>query len=181
MDQDRQQLWEQIVSQIEIEYQALDPAEKRWLQPTLQDIAELQQQLNSLFIIAAGEQHCAQCRGDCCSAGHNHMTLVNLLYYVSRQELPPVPDFSRCCPFLGNNGCLLPVACRPYNCISFICDIIESTLDSKQITEFYRLEADLRQLYLAVARRYQGAAMTGLLLQYNRLQGRLNFFDTGVS
>ncbi len=175
MYRQRQQLWDQIVTEVTEQYRALGPDEKNWLQPRLLDIAALQRQLNCLFVTAAGEQHCAQCAGDCCSAGHNHMTLVNLLQYVNRQEQPPVPNFSCCCPFLGDLGCLLPAARRPYNCISFICDTIESSLDAEQAKEFYRLEARLRQLYLAVARRYQGAAMTGLLLQYRRLQGR-SFF-----
>ncbi|MFO7765295.1 MAG: hypothetical protein R6V33_02550 [Pelovirga sp.] len=176
MHQHRQQLWAQIVTEVVSQYQTLESAEKVWLQPMLHEIAALQQQLDRLFMTAAGEQHCARCAGDCCSAGHHHMTLVNLLQYISRQEQPPEPDFNLCCPFLADRGCVLPAARRPYNCISFICDIIESSLKAEQVTEFYRLEGRLRQLYLAVARRYQGAAMTGLLLQYGRLQGH-SFFS----
>lgn len=175
MHQHRRQLWDQIVSEVRQQYQTLGQDEKNWLRPRLHDIADLQQQLNSLFVAAAGEQHCAHCAGGCCGSGHHHVTLVNLLQYVSRQEQPPVPDFRRSCPFLGHQGCLLPVDRRPYNCISFICDIVESSLDVEQVKEFYQLEARLRQMYLAVARRYQGAAMTGLLLQYSRLHGR-SFF-----
>lgn len=180
MHHNRQQLWEEIVSQVEIQYQALEQEEKAWLQPKLRDIADLQLQLNNLFMAAAGEQHCAHCAGDCCSAGHNHMTMVNLLQYLSRHEHPPLPDFDRRCPFLGDQGCLLSVAHRPYNCISFICDTIESTLGDEQIKYFYRIEARLRQLYFSVARRYRGAAMTGLFLQYDRLRGTPGFFDTGI-
>ncbi len=103
------------------------------------------------------------------------MTLVNLLQFIHHQEEPPQPDFDQSCPFLGPRGCLLPASRRPYNCISFICDIIESALLENKLAEFYALEAGLRHLYLEIAGRYQGAAMTGVLLQQQRLQGH-SFF-----
>ncbi len=172
----RQQLWAQIVTEARDQYLALKQNEKDWLEARLGKIAYLQQQLNHLFVAAKGEQHCQNCAGGCCHAGHNHMNLVNLLQYFSCQEQPPDADFYRNCPFLGDKGCLLSVGRRPYNCISFICDIIETSLSEKDLATFYRLEGELRRHYLAVAQRYEGAAMTGLLLQYRRLQER-SFFQ----
>lgn len=176
MDHHRQQLWAQIITDAQDQYLALEQEEKDWLEPRLHEIADLQRQLNCLFLTARGEQHCCNCAGGCCHAGHNHMTLVNLLQYFSFRDQPPDPDFYRSCPFLGDRGCLLAVERRPYNCISFICDIIENSLSAADLNEFYRLEGELRRLYLVVAKRYEGAAMTGLLLQYRRLQGR-SFFQ----
>ncbi len=175
MHHQRQQLWQQIVSEVQDQYQTLGQDEKHWLGSRLHLIAYLQGRLNTLFARADGEQHCRECAGGCCHAGHNHMTLVTLLQYVCRQEPLPAADFQQSCPFLGAQGCLLPASRRPYNCISFNCDIIESCLSAAELRQFYRFEGELRQLYLAVARRYAGAAMTGLLLQYGRLQGR-SFF-----
>jgi len=176
MHHDRQQLWIQIVTEVQDQCRNLGQDEKDWLKPRLREIAELQQRLNCLFEAAKGEQHCSHCAGGCCHAGHNHMTLINLLQYFFSQEQLPAADFQQSCPFLGANGCLLPVSRRPYNCISFICDIIEKSLPTEDLNQFYRLERKLRQLYLAVAQRYAGAAMTGLLLQSARLQGRSFFY-----
>lgn len=175
MTHHHQKLWEQIVSEVEEQYLILGQDEKNWLAPRVRRIADLQQQLNSLFQAADGEQHCCDCAGGCCHAGHNHMTLINLLQYIFRQQQLPPADFQQSCPFLGVCGCLLPVERRPYNCITFICDRIEGSLSPRQLSEFYRVEGELRQLYLAVAQRYLGAAMTGLLLQHKRRQGRSVF------
>jgi hypothetical protein len=176
MHYQRQQLWQQIVTEVQDQYQNLGQDEKNWLIPRLETIADLQRQLNNLFEKAGGKGHCRECAGGCCHAGHNHMTLVNLLQYVYHQQPLPAADFQQSCPFLGAEGCLLPVSRRPYNCISFNCDIIESSLSCADLNQFYRLEGELRQLYLAVARRYAGAAMTGLLLQYERLRERSFFY-----
>ena len=176
MHHHRQQMWTQIVTAAQDQYQHLGQDEKNWLEPRLRKIADLQQRLNRLFVAATGEQHCCDCAGGCCHAGHNHMTLINLLQYFFRQEQLPAADFQQSCPFLGANGCLLPASRRPYNCISFICDIIENSLPAADLKQFYQLEGELRQLYLAVAQRYAGAAMTGLLLQSARLQGRSFFY-----
>lgn len=175
MPHHRHQQWAQIVAEVKNQYPGLGRDEKNWLVPRLREIADLQRQLTLLFDAAGGEQHCRSCVGGCCHAGHNHMTLVNLLQYVSRQLPLPPADFKQNCPFLGANGCLLDVEYRPYNCISFICDIIETSLSSHQLVEFYRVEGVLRQHYLEVAQRYLGAAMTGLLLQHKRQQGRSVF------
>lgn len=176
MHHQRQQLWQQIVTEVQDQYQNLGQDEKDWLEPKLHAIADLQERLNTLFIKCNGEQHCRECAGGCCHAGHNHMTLVNLLQYICRQQQLPAPDFQQSCPFLGAQGCLLPPSRRPYNCISFNCDIIESCLSAADLKQFYRIEGELRRHYLALARRYAGAAMTGLLLQCGRLQGRSFFY-----
>ena len=182
MHYNRQQLWEQIVVEVQDRYLTLGQDEKNWLEPRLHEIADLQRKLNNLFTAAGGEQHCRNCAGGCCHAGHNHMTLINLLQYVSRHQPLPAADFQQSCPFLGACGCLLPVERRPYNCISFICDIIENALMPQQVNEFYRVEGALRQLYLEVAQRYLGGAMTGLLLQHKRQQGRSVFqLKTGAA
>lgn len=76
---------------------------------------------------------------------------------------------------MGAQGCRLTVSCRPYNCISFICDTIEDSLLPQQKNHFYHLENQLRSIYRDFSEHYQGAAMTGLLLQQQRLDGQ-SFF-----
>lgn len=175
MLQERSLRWQCLVARIAGEYRQLTKAEKSWIAKRLLLIEQLQQQLNQLFEQGGGLQSCAECQGDCCAKGHNHMTLANLLGYLQQEKLPPNADFNRTCPFLDEKGCLLPVASRPYNCISFVCDMIESSLTSAEVAEFYSLEQQLRGIYLEFSERYAGGGMTGLLLQDARLAGR-SFF-----
>jgi len=181
MDKTRTSRWSQIVARVAAEYRTLPDSEKDWIGVRLDRIEELQRQLQQLFDGADGVQSCRDCAGECCSKGHNHMTLVNLLGFIRDDRVPPTPDFSQTCPFLGASGCLLAVAQRPYNCISFVCDRIETELSAAELERFYTLEAQLRALYLEFAQRYLGAAMTGLLLQEQRLDGRSFFSVTRTS
>ena len=171
MHQERQLVWQQIVAQTSKEYSVLPPAEKDWIETQLRRLEELQLRLNQLFETADGSQACGACQGDCCAKGHNHMTLANLLGFLQQGDAPPVADFSLTCPFLGGRGCMLVVERRPYNCISFVCDIIEKPLTSADVAGFYRLEKQLRVIYQAFADRYRGGSLTGLLLQHDRLNG----------
>ncbi len=175
MDNTRTSRWQQIVAQVAAEYRLLPAAERDWINPRLDRIQRLQVELQNLFDCAEGTQHCRLCEGDCCACGHHHMTLVNLLGFIRKNTLPPDADFTRTCPFLSWKGCLLPVTERPYNCISFICDKIETDLTRDELAQFYALERELRTLYFEFSERYLGAAMTGLLLQDQRLAGR-SFF-----
>lgn len=176
MQEERDRCWRTIVKQVESEYRLLPETEKHWIARRLDKIASLQRELDRLFTKADGEQSCGTCLGECCVKGHNHMTLANLLAFLQQGELPPPADFSRTCPFLGERGCLLGIEERPYNCISFVCDIIENSLTSEEIDQFYRQEGQLRAIYLEFAERYVGGGLTGLLLQWQRLGGQ-NFLE----
>jgi hypothetical protein len=165
----RSQCWQQLIQQAETEYQQLCGEEKIWIARQLRQIESLQLQLDQLFTRGQGAQVCASCLGGCCAKGHNHMTLPNLLSYLQFAERPPAADFSQPCPFLGGVGCLLPVSRRPYNCISFVCDRIEENLMLEEIEEFYAIDRQLRAIYQQFAERYAGAALTGLLIQAQRL------------
>ena len=172
MQAERSRCWQTIVSQVAEEYRQLPEDEKGWIEQQLREIASLQHELDRLFAKAGGTNACGNCSGECCAKGHNHMTLANLLAFLQQGEVPPAADFSRTCPFLGECGCLLGVAERPYNCISFVCDIIENSLTSAEVDLFYQQEQKLRDLYLKFAERYVGGGLTGLLLQWQRLAGR---------
>lgn len=175
MPQSPHQRWQQLVAAVTIQYQCLPNSDKQWISERLTQIGPLQKQLNAFFEAGGGSKHCTRCAGECCARGHNHMTLANLLGYLQRGEEPPLPDFQQDCPFLGVEGCCLPVSRRPYTCVSFICDMIESNLTVAQQAHFYQLEQRLRGVYLELSERYQGASMTGLLLQQQRLNGK-SFF-----
>jgi len=158
----------------------LPASEKIWIGQRLAKMEKIQLELDRLFRRGAGEQVCQTCQGDCCAKGHNHLTLANLLGYLLDGEYLPPAEFSRTCPFLAENGCLLPASRRPYNCISFVCDRIEENLMPDEIEQFYALEQRLRSFYQEFAVRYAGAALTGLLIQDQRLEGR-SFFSRKTS
>lgn len=172
LPEERQKRWQQIVGQLEQEYRSLPQAEKRRIADLLTQIDRLQRSLNQLFDKAGGEYLCADCEGACCEKGHNHVGLPNLLAYLQQNEIPSPADFTLTCPWLGPQGCVHQVGHRPYNCITFLCDKIEGHLDESDIEEFYRLDRQLRKLYLTFADRYVGGGMSGLLLQAARLNGR---------
>ncbi len=172
MHKERSRRWQQIIKQVEAEYRLLPVSEQAWIAQQLQQLETVQQRLQQLFEAGNGKQACRDCLGECCAKGHNHMSLANLLGFLQRGERPPEPDFSQTCPFLGGQGCVLAVADRPYNCITFVCDIIENSLTSAQVAEFYSLERQLRSLYQNFAERYVGAGLSGLLLQSERIIGQ---------
>ncbi len=165
-------LWQDSLSRIRREFAALPAPEREWIERNLQIIQSLQRQLHTFFQKADGARHCAACGGSCCAKGRNHLTLVNLLGYLTAGEEPPDPDFTATCPFLAPTGCRLDVPRRPFNCVTFNCDAVEDALDEAGHADFYRLEAQLRQAYEAFDRRYAGATLRGLLIRAERLGSR---------
>ncbi len=171
-----QQLWAGAVLRLRQEVECLPQAERDWIARRLGQIAQLQNRLQSLFEKAGGNELCRRCHGACCARGKHHLTLVNLLGYLLAGEPPPALDFRRTCPSLGETGCHHDAARRPFNCVTFICDQVEAGLESAELTTFYHLEKELRELYLAFDRRFVGSSLRGFLLRAERLEGR-SFMD----
>lgn len=169
-------LWERVVDRLVCEVAALSAAERGWIEEHLATIGALQKRLHALFLAADGEGACRDCRGACCGRGKYHPTLANLLVYLIEGGSPPVPDFRNSCPFLGAEGCLLIPGRRPFNCVTFICDTIEECLSPAERDLFYALERDLRAHYEALARRYVGAGLRGVLNRAEDLE-ELSFLD----
>lgn len=98
------------------------------------------------------------------------MTLANLLSCLIDRSLPNA-DFEQICPFLTNQGCSLTVESRPFNCVTFICDSIEDSLDQQDQQTFYLLEQQLREHYTAFDQRYMGSSLQGLLIRSQSMSG----------
>ena len=158
-------LWQEITARIREEWVALAAEEKEWATGHILQIVKKQEQLHQLFLDVDGAEICCQCDGDCCGHGKFHPTLVNLLACLIVNHPLPEPDFSRHCPYIGPDGCLFPPGLRPYNCVSFICEQIECSLEPSRQAEFYRLEKEIRQAYELFADRYVGAGMRGILIR----------------
>jgi hypothetical protein len=168
----RQQLWSRIITQVTEEFAALPAAERHWLEQQLQLVADLQLRIHTLFAQAAGEEHCRNCRGECCGHGSFHFNLANLLGYLVRDVPLLMPDFTASCPYLGTGGCRIPPELRPFNCVTFICDVIDERLNAGQREDFYRLERQLRLAYLEFQEHFQGSSLRGLLQDGARLNGK---------
>ncbi len=166
------QRWQRIVLSVRKEIMALSAEERQWIDQQLSLIGNLQTEIHGLFVSAEGANACAQCQGSCCELGHNHMTLANLLGAILQDKLPAA-HFDRTCPFLGDHGCTLEITVRPYNCITFICEDVEQALSVEEQNRFYRLEQQLRSLYVAFDERYLGSSLQGLLIRSRSMAGSL--------
>jgi hypothetical protein len=165
-------LWMATIERARGELVGLPAAEQLWLAAQLQLIAARQEALDRLFRAIDGATVCRDCRGACCSRAKHHATLTNLLGYLLRDEAPPIPDFSLPCPFLDPQGCRLPVARRPFNCIIFFCEALDRRLSEAERAELEALARELRTLYEAIAARCPGASLRGLLIAAGRCTGR---------
>lgn len=168
----RQMLWTAYRRLLSSDWQRLETAERQWIKDQLEAIVSLQQQLQRYFDQAGGARHCRSCNGACCERGTYHVTLVNLLAALALGRTFPEPDFSADCPMLGPTGCRLDVALRPFNCVTFVCDAVESAMEAPDQAAFYAAEKQLRRLYEAFEQRYVAASMRGFLLAMARLEGR---------
>jgi hypothetical protein len=171
-----QRLWQDTVTRIGTELSRLPSSERGWLERHLVEIGDAQQRLHQLFLLAGGSDLCAACDGACCDCGRNHLTLANLLAILVDGGEPPTPDFTAACPLLGAQGCRLPAAQRPFNCVIFLCDTLEARLSPLELRQFHAVEQTLRRLYRELERRYAGAGLSGLLIRAEGLGDRA-FFD----
>ena len=166
--------WPALLQRIRRELDALSEADSMWLKERLEVIEATQLALDELFCKAGGIEACAGCDGECCGCGRHHITLTNLLAYLLEGEDPPTPDFSRTCPYLGELGCLLPVARRPYNCITFFCEILEDRMSSVDRLQLRKLDRKLRNEYQRIEERHSAASLRGLWIALERVgDGRL--------
>lgn len=163
--------WDPILAQCRSELARLPLSERAWLHDRLSAIGHYQHQLDQLFQLANGPAACTSCSGGCCDRGRHHFTLTNLLGYLLQDLEPPRPDYDQPCPFLGRTGCLLDLAMRPFNCVTFLCEAVAAGLAPADQASFDQIEKRLRAEYEAVAARYAGASLRGLIITLERLDG----------
>ena len=163
--------WPALVQRVKREIATLSKLERQWLEERLAAIALTQLALDELFSKAGGAEACAGCDGACCGCGRHHITLTNLLAYLLEGQDPPAPDFNSTCPYLGALGCRLPVARRPYNCITFFCETLEARMDDGEREALRTLDIRLRSAYQSIAERYPAASLRGLWIAMERVGG----------
>lgn len=171
--------WHIFLAQLNQDLSELPQEEINWILKRLNTAAAIQVQLDNLFNSLDGHNLCRSCRGACCDHGRHHLTLTNVLSFVLSDEILPEPDFHKSCPFGSSSGCRLPVSYRPYNCITFFCDILESNMSEHEYARWRFLDVSLREQYVTMARRFPSASMQGLTLALNRLTGKKILFRFG--
>jgi hypothetical protein len=170
--QQNQYHWQDLLSILTLETASLAATDRAWVSAGLRRIAALQERLHALFVQAGGPGICSACQGHCCDCGKNHLTLVNLLGFLIEHRSPPEPDYAGPCPFLGPDGCMLRPPDRPFNCVTFLCEEIESRLESEEKDLFYALEKELRTAYEEFDSRFAGSTLRGIFIRAERLNGR---------
>ncbi|MBW2477392.1 MAG: hypothetical protein JRE63_08740 [Deltaproteobacteria bacterium] len=167
--------WQTFLEHVRTEFDRLPVIEQRWLEDRVQKIARFQVAIDQLFQAVQGGKICKVCGGACCDSGRHHLSLANLLGLLFANASPPTPDFSRGCPFVGDDGCLLAIPHRPYNCITFFCDSLDNRMTAEQRTLLANHDRALRAEYTAIAQRYEAAGLGRLWLTLNRLGWRSIF------
>ena len=124
------------------------------------------QAMHALVARVDPASHCARCGGACCVAGKYHFGEVDLLVYLAAGQPLFAPLFGNgLCPYLGEAGCLMEPALRPFNCISFNCELIEDLLSTQEVSSFYQFERELRRNYREICSLFAGSSLDRALLK----------------
>jgi hypothetical protein len=158
--------WQDGVQAVGLAFTALPQPALQRLQALCALLMEQKRELQAIAAHVDPASHCAGCGGACCVAGKYHFTPVDLLVYLVNEEPLFAPLFGNgLCPFLAETACLMAPAYRPFNCITFNCELIEDLLLPQEVSRFYRLERELRRNYGEIRSLFPGNSMDGALLK----------------
>lgn len=162
--------WDRGVALVRKEYEVLAPSLKAHLNECAAAVKLCKQTLFQLGDRVRAAGICAQCRGECCKSGKNHVTTIDLLIYLGegKQIFTPAFEQGACCPYLGEQGCIMEPEYRPLNCIIFICELIEELLGPQEKERFYAVERELRDHYNYFEQLFDNSLRYGLLSDYER-------------
>jgi hypothetical protein len=161
--------WDRGVAAVREEYAALSPPQRAWLKERSSAVKSCKKGLHSIVEALGAGEICAECRGECCARGKNHVTVVDLLVYLADDRRLFSPSFERdLCPYLGETSCLMEPEYRPYNCITFICERVEGLLEPAEKERFYSVERELRALFEGFEQVFDNRFRAGLLINSER-------------
>jgi hypothetical protein len=102
--------------------------------------------------------------GECCRSGRYHFTAVDLLGFIFDSKEIFVPSFDNgMCPFLEETGCMMQPSHRPYNCVTFICDRLDSMIGIDARLRFSLLSDELLEHYRKIEELFSNRFMYGIL------------------
>jgi hypothetical protein len=164
-----QQLWSAAVERVRTEYGALPQALKLKLADLSAEIMNLKARHQAVVATAAANELCAACKGLCCKFGKHHFTVVDLIVYLSADREIFSPSFDNpVCPYHNGGGCLMEPSLRPFNCIIFICEQLETGLEKQVCRELEEIEACLRRFYEEFDGLLGNRFVNGLLITFQR-------------
>ena len=158
--------WHEGVLRVTVAFSKLSQPDLGRLKAYGSLMLEQKRAMQALVAQVDAGSHCAGCGGACCMSGKYHFTAVDLLVYLATGERLFAPLFDNgLCPNLGEAGCLMAPGYRPFNCITFNCDLIEDLLPVDEVSRFYRLEKELRVTYAGIRSLFPDNSMDGALLK----------------
>lgn len=164
-----QQLWTAAVERLKADFHVLPQPLKRKLGELSAEITGLKARHQAVAATAAAGELCAECRGSCCRFGKHHFTVVDLIAYLTAGEELFRPSFDNpVCPYHSGCGCLMAPSLRPFNCIIFICEQLETGLEEAAKTELAAIESRLRLIYADFDRLLGNRFANGLLITFQR-------------
>lgn len=157
--------WQERVGGVTASFERLPDAERKTLDQLARGMVAHKEAMQQIVAQVDAAGSCAGCGGTCCVSGRYHFGAADLLVYLSTERPLFTPRFENgLCPFLGDGECLIPAGFRPFNCITFNCDLIEDRLSQEEVSRFYRMERELKQLYAEIRSLFPPRSMDGPLL-----------------
>jgi hypothetical protein len=164
-----EELWLTGIAALAREYEALPPTLRERVAVQAAQVREAKQSIHDCVTTVNAGAICASCGGECCARGKNHVTVIDLLVYLVEGKELFSPRFDHDpCPYLGENGCMMPAPYRPFNCIIFNCDLVEGLMEPLEKERLYEAERRLRGLYGEFEKLFGRRFMAGLLLGCQR-------------
>ena len=161
---DREQ-WNLAVASVMEEFRGLAPSLRESLADAVRGVRSCKEAIHAVAEGVAAPGICASCGGECCRTGKYHVTVTDLLVYLADGRELFVPRFGQnSCPYLGEEGCLMPPGFRPFNCITFICDRVDGMLEPMEKERLLGLEQELRDRCRTVGDLFGGRLRGALLL-----------------
>lgn len=157
------ELWKLAIADLRRELNSLDREKVALIRDAAAEITGAKEAIFTLTAQADGGSVCAGCGGECCTTGKYHVTVIDILVLLLNGAPMLDPCFGKGrCPYLGDNGCMMAPAYRPYNCITFHCERIEGLCEPFLATELLageeRLKVSYRRLEELFGRRlWEGA------------------------
>ena len=164
-----EELWRTGIDALAREYQALPPTLRERVAELAAQVKDAKQALHDCVTDVNVGAICADCRGECCARGKNHVTVIDLLVCLVEGRELVTPSFGHdICPYLGENGCQMAPSYRPFTCIIFNCDRVEGLMVTSQKERLYEAERRLRALYGEFEKLFSKRFMAGLLINCER-------------
>ena len=161
--------WNLAVAAVAAEFALLPPSRKALLAELTESVKTCKKGLHAVAEGVSAGNICAACGGECCMTGKYHVTVVDLLVYLAGGAELFSPHFDQeHCPYLGEQGCLMAPAYRPFNCVTFNCERVESRLEPAEQERLVLLEQRIRALYGRFEALFENRFMGGLLMNCER-------------